>query len=105
MNAGGSGAAAAAGLFPRGVVALGGGTGLPSVLRGFRSLVAEGDIESLTAVVAMSDDGGSSGRLRRTRGVPPPGDVRNCLVALSEEEDLLGALFQTGNWAGTTWAT
>ena len=80
--------------FPRVVVALGGGTGLPSVLRGFRALVARGAVTSLTAVVTMSDDGGSSGRLRRSRGVPPPGDVRNCLVALSEDEHLLAGLFQ-----------
>ncbi|HKQ60614.1 MAG TPA: uridine diphosphate-N-acetylglucosamine-binding protein YvcK, partial [Candidatus Polarisedimenticolaceae bacterium] len=48
----------------------------------------------LTAVVTMTDDGGSSGRLRRSLGVPPPGDVRNCLVALAEEEGLLAAVFQ-----------
>jgi uncharacterized cofD-like protein len=51
-------------------------------------------MKDLTAVVAMTDDGGSSGRLRRTRGLPPPGDLRNCLVALSCEEDLLAGLFQ-----------
>lgn len=78
----------------RRVVALGGGTGLPAVLRGVRNLVCNGDGTSLTAVVAMSDDGGSSGRLRRSRGMLPPGDVRNCLVALSAEEDLLAGLFQ-----------
>lgn len=80
--------------FPREVVAIGGGTGLPSVLRGFRDLVARGDLSGLTAIVTMSDDGGSSGRLRRSRGVLPPGDVRNCLVALSEDEDLMAGLFQ-----------
>jgi uncharacterized cofD-like protein len=80
--------------WPRRVVALGGGTGLPAVLRGMRRLVAEGHVHRLVAVVAMSDDGGSSGRLRRSYGVPPPGDVRNCLVALAEEEDLLAGLFQ-----------
>jgi uncharacterized cofD-like protein len=79
---------------PRRVVALGGGTGLPRVLRGLRRLAANGDVNALTAVVAMTDDGGSSGRLRRTRGLPPPGDVRNCLVALASEEDLLAGLFQ-----------
>jgi uncharacterized cofD-like protein len=79
---------------PRRVVALGGGTGLPAVLRGLRGFVGSGDIAALTAVVAMTDDGGSSGRLRRTMGVPPPGDVRNCLVALSEEEGVLADLFQ-----------
>lgn len=78
----------------RRVVALGGGTGLPAVLRGLRNLVQSDDESALTAVVAMSDDGGSSGRLRRGRRIPPPGDVRNCLVALSAEEDLLAALFQ-----------
>lgn len=79
---------------PRKVVALGGGTGLPMVLRGLRRLAIEGGIRDLTAVVAMTDDGGSSGRLRRIRGLPPPGDVRNCLVALATEEDLLAGLFQ-----------
>ncbi len=79
---------------PRRVVAIGGGTGLPAVLRGFRSLVQAGLVSDLTAIVAMTDDGGSSGRLRRTRGLPPPGDLRNCLVALSCEEDLLAGLFQ-----------
>ena len=76
------------------MVALGGGTGMPCVLRGLRRHVVPGGIESLTAVVTMSDDGGSSGRLRRMRGLPPPGDVRNCLVALSDDEDLLAGLFQ-----------
>lgn len=79
---------------PHRVVALGGGTGLPAVLRGLRHLVLDGEEFDLTGVVAMSDDGGSSGRLRRSRGLPPPGDVRNCLVALSAEEDLLAGLFQ-----------
>lgn len=79
---------------PRRVVALGGGTGLPAVLRGLRELVVRGEVSELTAIVAMSDDGGSSGRLRRSRGIPPPGDVRNCLVALSESEALLSGLFQ-----------
>lgn len=79
---------------PRRVVALGGGTGLPAVLRGLRSIVDVGTPEAITAIVAMSDDGGSSGRLRRSMGLPPPGDVRNCLVALAEEEDLLAELFQ-----------
>ena len=72
------------------VVALGGGTGLPVVLRG---LVAHPEVQ-LTAVVAMSDDGGSSGRLRRTRGGLPPGDVRNCLAALASEASPLAPLFQ-----------
>jgi uncharacterized cofD-like protein len=71
---------------PTRIVAMGGGTGLPMVLRGLSRRTAprvgEPGLE-LTAVVAMSDDGGSSGRLRRTRGALPPGDVRNCLVALA----------------------
>jgi uncharacterized cofD-like protein len=75
-------------------VALGGGTGLPSVLRGFRSLRNRGDLDDVVAVVTMTDDGGSSGRLRRSRGLPPPGDLRNCLVALAAEEDLMSRLFQ-----------
>lgn len=79
---------------PRRVVALGGGTGLPAVLRGLRSRVSRNDVAALTAIVTMSDDGGSSGRLRNAMGLPPPGDVRNCLVALSDEEDLLAGLFQ-----------
>jgi uncharacterized cofD-like protein len=79
---------------PRKVVALGGGTGLPAVLRGFKPYVERGEMAELTAVVTMTDDGGSSGRLRRTRNLPPPGDLRNCLVALSSEEDLLAGLFQ-----------
>ena len=68
------------------VVALGGGTGLPVVLRGLARHVRPRKGRpgvDLTAVVAMSDDGGSSGRLRRSRGLLPPGDVRNCLVALA----------------------
>ncbi|HSP76916.1 MAG TPA: gluconeogenesis factor YvcK family protein [Myxococcaceae bacterium] len=71
---------------PTRIVAMGGGTGLPLVLRGLarRAEPRLGDPGlDITAVVAMSDDGGSSGRLRRTRGVLPPGDVRNCLVALA----------------------
>src|SRR5918997_1548026 len=60
------------------VVAFGGGTGLPVLLRGLRDRVGD-----LTAVVTVADDGGSSGRLRQELGVAPPGDVRNCLVALS----------------------
>jgi uncharacterized cofD-like protein len=83
-----------AGPLPRRIVALGGGTGLPSVLRGMRDLVVEDDLAALTAVVTVADDGGSSGRLRRSYGVLPPGDIRNCLVALAREEDLLAGLFQ-----------
>jgi uncharacterized cofD-like protein len=86
------------------VVALGGGTGLSSVLRGLKHHVAERrrhgangsnrPIADLAAVVTVTDDGGSSGRLRREYSVLPPGDIRNCMVALSKDEHLLGKLFQ-----------
>jgi uncharacterized cofD-like protein len=83
------------------VVALGGGTGLSAVLRGLKEHVAERGksspvrpIADLTAVVTVTDDGGSSGRLRREYRVLPPGDIRNCMVALSKDEHLLGELFQ-----------
>ena len=83
------------------VVALGGGTGLSTVLRGLKEHVAERGklpltkpIADLTAVVTVTDDGGSSGRLRREYRVLPPGDIRNCMVALSRNEHLLGDLFQ-----------
>jgi uncharacterized cofD-like protein len=83
------------------VVALGGGTGLSSVLRGLKEHIAERGkhnpkrpIGDLTAVVTVTDDGGSSGRLRREYSVLPPGDIRNCMVALSRDELLLGDLFQ-----------
>ena len=71
------------------VVALGGGTGLSTLLRGMKHRTG-----NLTAIVTVADDGGSSGKLRRTLGLPPPGDVRNCLAALSDDEDLLTQLFQ-----------
>jgi len=83
------------------VVALGGGTGLSTVLRGLKEHIAERGkrrlkrpIADLTAVVTVTDDGGSSGRLRREYRVLPPGDIRNCLAALSRDELLLGQLFQ-----------
>jgi uncharacterized cofD-like protein len=66
------------------VVAFGGGTGLPVVLSGLRERVGE----DLTAVVTVTDDGGSSGRLRQELGIAPPGDVRNCLVALAGRRQL-----------------
>ncbi len=78
------------------VVALGGGTGLPVVLRGLRPFAVPaggGDpCVDLTAVVTMADDGGSSGELRRQLGVLPPGDARNCLLALAPEADPLSAV-------------
>ena len=71
------------------VVAIGGGTGLPHLLSGLKKFSS-----NLTAVVTVADDGGSSGRLRRDLEVLPPGDIRNCLVALARSEDLLSRLFQ-----------
>lgn len=71
------------------IVALGGGTGLSVVLRGLK----EFDLD-LTAVVTVADDGGSSGRLRSDFAMPPPGDIRNCLVALADTEPLLERLLQ-----------
>ena len=72
---------------------LGGGTGLGNLLRGLKHHVGS-EIAELTAVVAVTDDGGSSGRLRRDFGVLPPGDIRSCIVALADDEDLLARLFQ-----------
>jgi uncharacterized cofD-like protein len=71
------------------IVCLGGGTGLATLLRGLKGHTAE-----LTAIVTLTDDGGSSGRLRRELEMPPPGDIRNCLVALAEDESFMGRLFQ-----------
>ncbi len=71
------------------IVAIGGGTGLSTLLRGLKAY----DVD-ITAVVTVSDDGGSSGKLRKELGVLPPGDIRNCLVALAEEENLITKLFQ-----------
>lgn len=71
------------------VVAIGGGTGLPSVLRGLKQFTS-----NITAVVTVADDGGSSGRLRRELGVLPPGDLRNNIAALADDESLMTHLFQ-----------
>jgi uncharacterized cofD-like protein len=85
------------------VVALGGGTGLSSLLRGLKQHVvprhdpyptAQRPIVDLAAIVTVTDDGGSSGRLRRENRILPPGDIRNCMVALSKDEALLSRLFQ-----------
>lgn len=71
------------------VVAIGGGTGLSTLLRGLKRRTS-----NLTAVVTVSDDGGSSGRLLKELGVLPPGDIRNCLVALADDEALVTDLFR-----------
>ncbi len=77
------------------IVAIGGGTGLSTLLRGLKFYSA-----NITAIVTVADDGGSSGRLRREVGVQPPGDIRNCLAALADEEKLLTELFQYRFQAG-----
>jgi uncharacterized cofD-like protein len=71
------------------IVAIGGGTGLSRLLRGLKDYTS-----NITAVVTVADDGGSSGRLRRELGVLPPGDIRNCIVALADVEPLMERLFQ-----------
>lgn len=79
------------------LVAIGGGTGLSTLLSGLKKYVdaAVGiSIDNLSAIVAVSDDGGSSGRLRDELRMPPPGDIRNCMVALSEDSHLLSRLFK-----------
>ena len=77
------------------IVAIGGGTGLSTLLRGLKDYSA-----NITAIVTVADDGGSSGRLRREMGVLPPGDIRNCIAALAGEEKLLTELFQYRFTAG-----
>lgn len=87
------------------VVAIGGGTGLSTLLKGMKHYVAAAgeaasassdlsSIAELSAVVTVTDDGGSSGRLRKELNMLPPGDIRNCIVALSQDEALLSRLFQ-----------
>lgn len=92
----GGGADAASGRSPLRIVAIGGGTGLSSLLHGLKEYATPRGAPQvdITAVVTVSDDGGSSGRLRREFDVLPPGDIRNCMVALSEDEALLSRLFQ-----------
>jgi uncharacterized cofD-like protein len=85
-------------------VAMGGGTGLSTLLHGLKHYASTSgeatlidelpSISELSAIVTVSDDGGSSGRLRKELNLPAPGDIRNCIVALSEEEALLSRLFQ-----------
>jgi uncharacterized cofD-like protein len=77
------------------IVTIGGGTGLSNLLRGLKQYSS-----NITAIVTVADDGGSSGRLRREIGILPPGDIRNCLAALADEEKLLTELFQYRFQAG-----
>jgi uncharacterized cofD-like protein len=101
-NLQGPGTSPSGGVRPLRVVAIGGGTGLSAILRGLKHLTAHPAetsdsrpcISELSAIVTVSDDGGSSGRLRKELNMPPPGDIRSCLVALSEDEALLSRLFQ-----------
>ncbi len=79
---------------PLKIVAIGGGTGLSTLLHGLKHYAHEPRQVEITAVVTVTDDGGSSGRIRRDFDVLPPGDIRNCMVALSEDEALLSKLFQ-----------
>ena len=80
------------------LVAIGGGTGLSTLLAGLKRLVRKAEeemwIQSLSAIVTVSDDGGSSGRLRDELQMLPPGDIRNCMIALSEDSTLLSRLFR-----------
>ncbi len=93
------------------VVAIGGGTGLSTILRGLKqyvlapaadpALFEQPHIAHLAAIVTVTDDGGSSGRLRKEFNMLPPGDIRNCMVALSEDEGLLSRMFRYRFNAGT----
>jgi len=82
-------------MYPK-IVCLGGGTGLPNLLRGLKPYT-----DSLTAIVTVADDGGSSGILRDELKIPPPGDIRNCLLALAYTEPLMEKLFQYRFNSGT----
>jgi len=81
------------------IVVIGGGTGLSTLLRGLKTFT-----HNLTAIVTVADDGGSSGELRQSMGILPPGDIRSCLTALADDETLMGQLFQyrfaSGNGLG-----
>lgn len=71
------------------IVAIGGGTGLSNMLKGLKNYTS-----NITAVVTVADDGGSSGRLRKTMDIVPPGDIRNCIAALSHDDEVITQLFQ-----------
>ena len=81
------------------IVVIGGGTGLSTLLRGLKA-----HSNNITAIVSVADDGGSSGELRRSMGILPPGDIRHCLTALADDETLMGQIFQyrfaSGNGLG-----
>ena len=74
------------------IVAIGGGTGLSTLLKGIKKLT-----NNITAIVTVGDDGGSSGRLREEMGILPPGDIRNCIAALADDDDIVTKLFQYPN--------
>jgi uncharacterized cofD-like protein len=94
---------------PLRIVSIGGGTGLSTLLKGLKKYVAHGGaprvagdpVVEISAIVTVTDDGGSSGRLRRELDILPPGDIRNCMVALAEDESLLARLFQYRFEAGS----
>ena len=73
------------------IVTIGGGTGLSNMLTGLKRYSS-----NITAVVTVADDGGSSGRLRETMNIVPPGDIRNCIAALAYDEEVITKLFQYG---------
>lgn len=75
------------------VVAVGGGTGLSTLLKGLKKEVGD-SIKELTSIVTVADSGGSTGKLRKIYNIPAPGDIRNCIVAMSESEDIMQELFQ-----------
>ena len=79
------------------IVVIGGGTGLGTILRGLKKLTTD-----LTAIVTVADDGGSSGRLRQEFGILPPGDIRNCLIAMADLEPLMEQLMQY-RFNGDNW--
>src|SRR5688572_4345979 len=90
------------------LVAIGGGTGLSTLLSGLKKFVSrqkeEVWLESLSAIVTVSDDGGSSGRLRDELQMLPPGDIRNCMIALSEDSNLRSEERRVGKECRSRWS-